>query len=187
MKKFGSLILPTLLLGAAMAMPASPAAALVVVDTTYSFTISNGSYTVQVDPPITGTLTVDATNQLVTGVNIDAGIFGTFTSLLFENNNFVYLGVPETYIGMENTSNTYLFNLMLNSTASLFSGQPTTIDSVNSYFYAVPGCCLLGQPISGTLTVSAVPEPSTWAMMLLGFAGVGFMAYRRKSKPAFAA
>jgi hypothetical protein len=26
----------------------------------------------------------------------------------------------------------------------------------------------------------AVPEPSTWAMMLLGFAGVGFMAYRRK-------
>ena len=32
--------------------------------------------------------------------------------------------------------------------------------------------------------VSPVPEPSTWAMMLLGFAGVGFIAYRRKSKPA---
>jgi hypothetical protein len=32
-------------------------------------------------------------------------------------------------------------------------------------------------------TVDAVPEPATWAMMLLGFAGVGFMAYRRKSKP----
>jgi hypothetical protein len=31
---------------------------------------------------------------------------------------------------------------------------------------------------------SAVPEPSTWAMMILGFAGIGFMAYRRKSKPA---
>ena len=28
--------------------------------------------------------------------------------------------------------------------------------------------------------VRAVPEASTWAMMLLGFAGVGFMAYRRK-------
>jgi PEP-CTERM motif len=35
-----------------------------------------------------------------------------------------------------------------------------------------------------TAATSAVPEPSTWAMMLLGFAGVGFMAYRRKSKPA---
>lgn len=31
---------------------------------------------------------------------------------------------------------------------------------------------------------SAVPEPSTWAMMILGFAGIGFMAYRRNSKPA---
>jgi hypothetical protein len=26
----------------------------------------------------------------------------------------------------------------------------------------------------------SVPEPSTWAMMILGFAGIGFMAYRRK-------
>jgi hypothetical protein len=32
---------------------------------------------------------------------------------------------------------------------------------------------------------SAVPEPSTWAMMLLGFTGIGFVAYRRKAKPAF--
>jgi hypothetical protein len=27
---------------------------------------------------------------------------------------------------------------------------------------------------------NAVPEPSTWAMMILGFAGIGFMAYRRR-------
>jgi hypothetical protein len=30
---------------------------------------------------------------------------------------------------------------------------------------------------------TAVPEPSTWAMLILGFAGLGFMACRRKSKP----
>jgi hypothetical protein len=30
------------------------------------------------------------------------------------------------------------------------------------------------------LQVTAVPEASTWAMMILGFFGVGFMAYRRK-------
>jgi hypothetical protein len=29
-------------------------------------------------------------------------------------------------------------------------------------------------------TISAVPEPSTWAMMILGFCSLGFMAYRRK-------
>jgi hypothetical protein len=34
-----------------------------------------------------------------------------------------------------------------------------------------------------TLT-AAVPEPSTWAMMILGFCGLGFMAYRRKQSGA---
>jgi PEP-CTERM motif-containing protein len=33
---------------------------------------------------------------------------------------------------------------------------------------------------------SAVPEPSTWAMMILGFAGVGFVAYRRSRKNTMA-
>ncbi len=32
-----------------------------------------------------------------------------------------------------------------------------------------------------------VPEPSTWAMMILGFAGVGFVAYRRRRVGALAA
>jgi hypothetical protein len=34
--------------------------------------------------------------------------------------------------------------------------------------------------------VAAVPEPSTWAMMILGFAGVGFMASRRKRSSGLA-
>lgn len=35
----------------------------------------------------------------------------------------------------------------------------------------------------GELTaVAAVPEPATWALMILGFAGVGFMVYRRKEQ-----
>jgi hypothetical protein len=39
--------------------------------------------------------------------------------------------------------------------------------------------------IDFTLQTSAVPEPSTWAMMILGFVGVGFMAYRRKGQASF--
>jgi hypothetical protein len=39
----------------------------------------------------------------------------------------------------------------------------------------------------GIGNVSAVPEPSTWAMLLLGFAGIGFIACRRKSRPALSA
>jgi hypothetical protein len=30
---------------------------------------------------------------------------------------------------------------------------------------------------------TAVPEPSTWAMLIIGFAGVGFLAYRRRGEP----
>ena len=42
------------------------------------------------------------------------------------------------------------------------------------------------QGITGRVTreiAPAVPEPSTWAMLLIGSAGLGFMAYGRKSKP----
>jgi hypothetical protein len=38
-----------------------------------------------------------------------------------------------------------------------------------------------GQQHAFELT-AAVPEPSTWAMLILGFAGVGFMAYRRRNQ-----
>jgi hypothetical protein len=42
--------------------------------------------------------------------------------------------------------------------------------------------------IRGFFALTAtVPEPSIWAMMMLGFAGLGFMTYRRKSKPLMAA
>jgi hypothetical protein len=42
-----------------------------------------------------------------------------------------------------------------------------------------------GAFLSSDDSVSAVPEPSTWAMMVLGFVGVGFMAYRRRGQPSF--
>ena len=71
--------------------------------------------------------------------------------------------------------------------------------AVGSPPHGVPAPCLadtgassFGSCSFGTLTIQstetpitiaiaeAVPEPSTWAMMILGFCGLGFMAYRRK-------
>jgi hypothetical protein len=46
-----------------------------------------------------------------------------------------------------------------------------------------------GYPIAisgGTLDPTAAPEPSTWVMMLIGFAGVCFGAYRRSRKDRLA-
>jgi hypothetical protein len=49
------------------------------------------------------------------------------------------------------------------------------------------GPYVLGDPLTVTFTdlgdvASGVPEPSTWAMMILGFAGIGFLAYRRRNR-----
>ena len=71
-------------------------------------------------------------------------------------------------------------------TASLsaFVDPTFTIDSPNPDQFQI----VFSEGITnGPNVTDAVPEPSTWTMMILGFAGVGFMAYRRKSKPAFIA
>jgi hypothetical protein len=39
--------------------------------------------------------------------------------------------------------------------------------------------------INGRIVMAAVPEPATWAMMLLGFGGIGF-AMRRRRQPTLA-
>ena len=38
--------------------------------------------------------------------------------------------------------------------------------------------------LNNIVVTPGVPEPSTWAMMLLGFAGLGFLAHRRSRKTA---
>jgi hypothetical protein len=48
------------------------------------------------------------------------------------------------------------------------------------------GQMIASEALSGTVTpVAGVPEPSTWAMMLVGFAGLSFAGYRRtRARPA---
>ena len=63
-------------------------------------------------------------------------------------------------------------------TATFANGDVLTVDLNNAHDWN----------ITNTATFSMtdpVPEPSTWAMMILGFVGVGFMAYRRKAQGAF--
>jgi hypothetical protein len=39
-----------------------------------------------------------------------------------------------------------------------------------------------GLSLTDSTEVAAVPEPSTWAMMFLGFAGLGFLSYRKSRR-----
>jgi hypothetical protein len=75
--------------------------------------------------------------------------------------------------------------LVLDSQANLVASAPTGIDTEFSSFGVIgapAGVRLAGVDVTGTFAVAAVPEPSTRAMMILGFAGIGFMAYRRSRK-----
>jgi PEP-CTERM motif-containing protein len=63
-----------------------------------------------------------------------------------------------------------------------FSGTASTAGELD-LFYFDQNAADNTQFVTATVTTgiaSAVPEPATWAMMILGFCGVGFMAYRRK-------
>jgi hypothetical protein len=59
--------------------------------------------------------------------------------------------------------------------ATLFDGVNATTANLTptTLTYSIPA-------------TSTVPEPSTWALMLVGFAGLGWAAYRRKSSAALA-
>jgi PEP-CTERM motif len=81
-------------------------------------------------------------------------------------------------------------NVNLNAVApapTRFEGQGTFQETL----IFLGGDSLSGDPLSGKFTYTftpfavppvppAVPEPSTWAMMLIGFAGLGYAAVRRK-------
>jgi hypothetical protein len=69
------------------------------------------------------------------------------------------------------------------STADLSNTGRLTIDAIT------PGVTLtfLSGANYSSDGVGAVPEPSTWAMMILGFCGIGFMAYRRNNRAVLAA
>ena len=83
-------------------------------------------------------------------------------------------------------------DLLLQLVATDLSAHSVAVDPISGEVFVPFGAgatdtvCPLGC-IAVFSDVSAVPEASTWAMMILGFAGIGFMAYRRKSKPALIA
>ena len=96
------------------------------------------------------------------GADASSGSGGSFGV----NSHFEWLLVPEGY-----TSGTSL------NSSSTFGGY--TFASLG----LTPGSYVYSWDDSSTLTINiGVPEPSTWAMMLLGFAGLGFARYRKAKK-----
>jgi len=93
--------------------------------------------------------------------------FGTSTLVPFDPAQDAYLSILGG-LPAYNSSHTYSFDL------NTGAGVPTQLH------FGVSDGNFSDNSGSFTITVSAVPEPATWAMMTLGFAGIGFMTYRRR-------
>lgn len=78
-------------------------------------------------------------------------------------------------------------NFDLSGDGNLFLDSVKNSSQTNSRFSAYMSDSNTGLVTGFNEQVAAVPEPSTWAMMILGFAGVGFLAYRRRKGAMLAA
>jgi PEP-CTERM motif len=190
-------LLTTALLG--FAAVSSSAKAAVIIDifqqgsdvvTTGSGTIDLTDLSVGVSGVSVGSLLRPLSGQVYLGptsaapINLWAGISGP-TSFGSLSNNTPSSGSGD-FFGVEGASG----GLIALATTYVSGGQLSATDTYSSETLSslglTPGSYVYtwgtdGHADSLTVNIAAVPEPSTWAMMILGFAGVGFMAYRRKA------
>jgi len=110
--------------------------------------------------------------NFTTPVTLPAGHYFFRPEVLLSSGNFLWLSAPKPIIAPGTPFNPDLQSWIRNDDLA-------------------PDWSRIGTDITGqgpfnaafSLTgVSGVPEPSTWAMMLMGFAGLGFAGYRRSRK-----
>ncbi|HKO69826.1 MAG TPA: PEPxxWA-CTERM sorting domain-containing protein [Bradyrhizobium sp.] len=180
---------------------------------TADITVSNGSLTVVLTDTGIGQISSGQTISDVAFTVSGLGTVSTFTqagSLVNVNDNGTVTPVPGSpthWTDIISGDSVHLTTLSGGQPFDLIVGlnpnQNNGFDNFNPYInhtgtftLACTGCSttdtISGVSISfGTegfsvpANVRAVPEPATWAMMILGFIGVGFVAYRRKNTAAF--
>jgi len=129
------------------------------------------------------------------GLPLTYGRFGEDATLNFDVGGFddstyappigyyVFVTLPGDWTTPGTSPGDYIFTgvnpIFSTPTFTYDSGtNTTTVESFTTAF-------VTGEPsLSFTLVGSVVPEASTWAMMLTGFAGLGFAGYRTSRKAA---
>jgi hypothetical protein len=126
-----------------------------------------------------GTLTIDVT---VTGLTQSLPLFLSAFGSNVLNGGLTL--TEQTYLDTAN--GIFATTTLLGSqtfTGGGFTTQYANVGNVSSPFSITEVYTISGTGagnFNANIDVSAVPEPSTWAMLILGFLGVGFTAYRRK-------
>ena len=134
----------------------------------------------------TSTVTINAANNNASDfASITGSISGfTFTDTSFAPFNSSASNGETGGITIANGKITNIFTAFGGGGFFTTDPGPTNLFFDNSKFNPPPLVFTLGTT-TGTVSVSdpqvaAVPEPSTWVMMILGFAGLAFMAIRRR-------
>jgi hypothetical protein len=99
---------------------------------------------------------------------LSGGVAGSY--LQISNNNLnVYGGEQLTFVVNGTNYLQLIVPVSFNGRGDIVSGDDSSYAQAGTnYAYLATG------------NVAAVPEPSTWTMMILGFAGLGFLALGRK-------
>lgn len=154
-----------------------------------------GSFTITFDP--TQTYTDQTIGITLKTLNISLGSALAFDYSPTGNGNGaadelvvggLQAGAGAVYLSPTVYDDFYLHILTYSSTPTFQQLGYTTSSAIadTNYFYTD-----LPNSGAGSVTVTpitgATPEPATWAMMLAGFAGLGFLGYRRTAKARLAA
>ena len=159
----------------------------VALDSSTVTALGNLGFTVAAIPP--ATLSGLDADFPITGGNLSAGLIDHSGGLAFTKggvttdiSDFVINLNTDVLSGFVNSGTT--LTPFFDIGAKTATGYPLTLDATLAgaltSIYGIPN--LTGAPIGdATVTITSVPEASTWGMMALGFAGLGFAAWRRKA------
>jgi hypothetical protein len=97
-------------------------------------------------------------------------------------NSFISIAPGVNYLGDSGTPNT-LYQVVVPAGGQLLVNFQSVDGGANDYVYRVEA---FSDPNRGeSYLTGAVPEPSTWMMMLMGFGAIGFAMRRRKPMLTF--
>jgi hypothetical protein len=154
------------------------------------------------DPEVSGSvLSISASvDKILTDSIENPGAGNTFRPTIEQGGNYYLAAIPGPQIGCCGDNTTTGWNTLAKSGLQASDFEEYDF-STGSFVAAFPnfsgGPMLFGLaqtfqnpgPFSATaiydplqISVTSVPEPSTWAMMLFGFAGLGYAGYRRATK-----
>lgn len=181
----------TLIVGLLLLSLPVPAFASTIVWTLVGVTFQNGG-------TASGTFSTDSATGEVTSFNIKTSAGSVFQAATYDSNN------SDIYAAFDNGFSANSFAIAADDLAFLpivnfafLNPLTSTGENPLQVSFDLPPaevafecsdntCAVVRYVITGSATgfVEAIPEPSTWAMLILGFVGLGFMSYRSRSKAA---